>query len=83
MMSKRIRLFIRLMKDPKISPWIKVIPFLSLVYLVFPEMLLGPIDDALVMGLSVEIFIALVPNHILEEHRQALEDVIDGEFRDL
>lgn len=82
-MVKRIRLFIRLMKDKRISPWIKIIPFLSLVYLVFPEMLLGPVDDAMVMGLSMEIFMALVPNSILEEHRQALEDIIDGEFRDL
>lgn len=82
-MTKRLKLFFRLMKDKRISPFLKIIPFLSLIYLVFPEMLLGPVDDAVVMGLSIEIFMALVPKYILEEHEQALEDVIEGEYRDL
>jgi hypothetical protein len=92
-MILQARLVIRLLKDSRINPLLKLLPFASLVYVVFPEMLLGPVDDAAVVLFGSYLFLELCPQQIVQEHMRALRgeigpgdepvDVVDAEFNDL
>jgi hypothetical protein len=69
------------MADRRINPLIKLIPIGTVLYFFIPDLILGPIDDALILGVGVYLFIELCPPAIVEEHRQALRNVVDGNFR--
>jgi uncharacterized membrane protein YkvA (DUF1232 family) len=96
-LSLHFRLVFRLLADRRVSPWLKLLPIFSLVYLFFPEPLIGPIDDGAVIVGAFALFIELCPNDVVEEHKQALkgmsadsddsddsdEDVVDAEYREI
>ena len=89
-MPKQLQLIFRLMKDERVHPLVKVLPFLSLIYLVYPDLVPGPFDDAVVIALFLQFFLTLVPDEIIEEHKFELElqkkntnagdNIIEGEF---
>ena len=89
-MIKNLQLIISLMKDKRVHPLIKVLPFLSLLYLLYPDFIPGPLDDAVVIALFLKIFLALVPDEYIDEHsfnrdfqqpQPSSEDsIIEGEF---
>ena len=94
-----IRLIVRLLKDKRISPLLKLLPVGALAYLVVPLDFLpaNPIDDGLVIWLGAYLFIELCPDDVVMEHRKALKqlkdieenageetsEVIEGSFRDI
>jgi len=90
-LSQRIKLILRLMRDSRVNPLLKLLPLGSLVYLVFPFDIPTPLDDALVIWLGATLFVELCPPDVVEEHRRALtgaagakgargEEVIDAEY---
>ena len=81
-LSINIRLVIRLLLDPRVNLFLKLIPFISVIYFVFPDLLPGPIDDAVIMGVSFYLFIELCPPEIVEEHMRELMRTIEGEARE-
>ena len=81
--SDEIRLVFKLMADPRISIWLKALPFGSLIYFIFPDLLpANPVDDALIIGIGVYLFIELCPPEIVQEHRDALQKTISGQWKD-
>jgi len=93
---RQFKLVWRLIKDRRVPAWIKVVPFLSLVYLFLPADLvpdfvvgLGQLDDLAVLALGAKLFTELVPASVLQEHREALLarergwTVIEGEAEHL
>ncbi len=80
--SNEIRLVFRLLADTRISWWLKILPFGTLLYFVFPDLVPGPIDDAMVIGVGIYLFVELCPAEIVEEHREALRNTIPGDWRD-
>jgi len=94
-----LRLIVRLLKDDRVSPLLKLLPIGALIYLVVPVDILpiNPIDDGLVVWLGGYLFIELCPDDVVEEHRIALRqlkdievtpdepasEVIDGSYRDV
>ena len=89
-MTKQLQLIFRLMKDKRVHPLVKVLPFLSLLYLVYPDLVPGPFDDAVVITLFLQFFLTLVPDEIIDELKFELElqekdtndsdNIIEGEF---
>ena len=89
-MVKQLQLIMRLMKDKRVHPLIKLLPFLSLLYLIYPDLVPGPFDDAVVITLFLQFFLSLVPDDLVDELRitQAPQDqqvpaedtIIEGEF---
>lgn len=71
-----MRLVVRLLTDNRVSPFLKLIPIGSLVYMVFPLDIPGPIDDAAVVAMGMFLFIELAPQDVVDEHRQALRGII-------
>jgi len=78
------------MRDKRVHPLVKVLPFLSLIYLVYPDLVPGPFDDAVVITLFLQFFLTLIPDELIDEHKFELElqenttkdreDIIEGEF---
>jgi uncharacterized membrane protein YkvA (DUF1232 family) len=74
----RFRLMLRLLQDNRINTWLKIIPLFSLVYLVLPLDIPGPIDDALVFWFGMELFIELCPQDVVKELMLGLTKKEDG-----
>jgi uncharacterized membrane protein YkvA (DUF1232 family) len=76
----RLKLIWGLMKDRRVSPWLKVIPVAGLLYLVMPidfvsEIalpLVGELDDAAVLWLTNYVFVELCPPDVVMQHVKAL-----------
>jgi hypothetical protein len=94
----RIKLIIRLLRDKRVSFFLKLLPLSTLVYLVFPDFMPFVIDDALIMWLGTYLFVELVPDEIVDEHLRALQkrltpatpqpspeepQVVDAEFHEV
>ncbi len=89
----KIRLTIELIKDSRVSVWVKLIPAACLIYLVSPvDLLVGPIDDAVILYVGMDFFIDLCPREVAREHLARIqgkplqsnqdEDVIDVDFKE-
>jgi uncharacterized membrane protein YkvA (DUF1232 family) len=76
----RVKLIWRLMRDGRVSGWLKLIPVAGLLYLVMPIdiiadialPLVGQVDDAAVLWLASYMFLELVPPEIVMQHVKAL-----------
>lgn len=76
---EQARLIWRLVQDPEVPLYLKLIPLAAVVYLISPIDLLpdmalglGQLDDFGVILLGVRAFMQLTPAHIIEKHRAAL-----------
>ncbi len=83
---RQFQLAWRLILDPRISLITKVIPFLSLAYLISPidfipdiTLGLGQLDDLAFILIGLRLFIDVCPPTVVEEHRAALEAEYYGE----
>jgi len=79
-LALRLKLIGRLMMDPRVSPLLKLLPVGSLVYLLVPDLLPGPIDDAAVIWGGLYMFIELAPAHVVEEHVKELTSTVQGDW---
>jgi uncharacterized membrane protein YkvA (DUF1232 family) len=76
----RIKLIWRLMRDGRVSPWLKVIPLIGLLYFVVPIDLIseialplvGEVDDVAVLWLTNYVFLELCPPEIVRQHLRDL-----------
>ena len=76
----RVKLILRLIRDKRVSPWLKIIPAAGLLYLISPLDLIpdialpivGELDDAAVLWLTNYLFIELCPPEVVQEHVKAL-----------
>ncbi|NCP15869.1 DUF1232 domain-containing protein [bacterium] len=86
----RIKLVLRLMSDRRVNFFLKLLPIASLVYLVSPVDLapglalpiIGALDDAAVLWIGLSLFMSLCPDEVVQEHLNALRNVIPGAWRD-
>jgi hypothetical protein len=92
----RIRLVLRLMGDHRVNPFFKLIPVATIVYLIVPFDIPGPVDDAAVLWLGNSLFVELCPPGVVQEHLDQLKqipsvnyngtadpgEVVDAEFRE-
>ncbi len=89
---RQLRLIGRLFKDGRVPIWMKAVPLVSLVYLLFPvdvvpDVLigLGQLDDMAVIAWGLKLFMELAPPAVVQEHMEALIaeehqwQVIEGE----
>jgi len=84
---KNVRLVWRLLRDPEVSPWLKMILPATLLYLLFPidflpdpVLGLGQLDDIAIILLGVKLFIELCPQDIVRHHLREMRS-IPGSYR--
>ena len=78
-LARQIRLLWRLLNDPRVPTWVKTIPTVALIYLIFPIDLLpdpvlglGQLDDLAVILLGLKLFRDLSPAGVVREHEADL-----------
>ena len=76
--SSHFKLVFRLLGDRRVNPFLKLLPIGSLIYFILPDIAPGPIDDAAIIWLGIFLFVELCPPDVVEEHRDALDSVIQG-----
>ncbi|MEA2008258.1 MAG: hypothetical protein U9O54_03985 [Chloroflexota bacterium] len=70
-----MKLILRLMTDERISIRLKLLPVLSMLYLLlYPDLFPGPIDDAGIIALLNTLFLVFVPREIIQEHKDMLHE---------
>jgi uncharacterized membrane protein YkvA (DUF1232 family) len=76
---REVRLVWRLLREPRVPAWTKLVPFAALLYILFPLDLvsdlfvgLGQLDDLAVLLLGMELFISLSPAAVVEQIRREL-----------
>nr|WP_290670499.1 DUF1232 domain-containing protein [Ardenticatena sp.] len=85
----------RLFRDTRVSPMLKLIPIVSVLYIISPVDLLpdvmpglGQVDDIGLFLLALQLFISLAPQEVVEWYRYQLglsptyvdeDDIIDVE----
>ncbi len=82
-LANQLKLIMKLLVDPRISPILKILPIGSLIYLLIPTDLMPglPIDDALIIGIGSVMFVELCPPDIVEEHREAIMHSVDSNWQ--
>jgi len=84
---RNARLVWRLLRDPRVPSWAKMIIPAAILYVLspidfMPDLLvgLGQLDDLAIIVLAILLFLQLVPASILREHEDG-EQVIDATYR--
>ena len=94
---QRLRLIGRLMADPRVNIFLKVLPIASLGYLFLPADLIpvvpfiSALDDAAILWIGSTLFVELCPDDVVQEHLEALggnvddasDEIVDADARDL
>jgi len=91
-LGERLRLAWRLLRDPRVPLWTKVVPVAALLYLIWPLDIvadvipgLGQLDDITLLLVATEAFVRLCPRHLRsatgEPGPQEMGEVVEGEYR--
>jgi len=86
----RIKLIMRLMGDRRVNFILKLLPVAAAIYIISPVDLIpgavipviGALDDALVFWLGTTLFVSLCPDEVVQEHNNALKNVVTSKWRD-
>ena len=80
-----LKLIVKLMGDRRVSPFVKLIPIATMVYLISPVdfLPLNPLDDAGIVGLGFYLFLELCPHNVVEELKDDMHRVIPGEWKEI
>jgi len=71
----KIRLTFRLLMDKRVAFYLKLIPIAAVIYLVVPfDLVIGPIDDTVLVIGAMQLFISLCPSEIVDEHSRFLRN---------
>jgi len=77
----RVKLVFVLLKDKSISPLLKILPFIGVIYLFLPFKMLFPLDFLLVLFLGGYLFIECCPEKTVTEGLARLRNVIPGKAK--
>jgi hypothetical protein len=81
-LAMRVKLILRLMKDSRVNPVLKLIPIGSMLYFLIPDLVVGPVDDVAVIWLGSYLFVELCPPDVVQEHIRELTQLVPGEWHD-
>jgi uncharacterized membrane protein YkvA (DUF1232 family) len=70
-----LRLILRLLRDQRVSAWVKLIPVGAVIYWLFPDLIIGPFDDMAVLWIALTIFVEMCPQSVVIELRQELAKI--------
>ncbi|GIW70035.1 MAG: hypothetical protein KatS3mg101_0782 [Patescibacteria group bacterium] len=84
LINRNLRLVLKLLKDKRVPFLLKLLPIIGGVWLIYPDLIPGPLDDVLVIYLTFYGFIELAPDEVVKELRKEVshgkENVIEGDI---
>ncbi len=82
---QQVRLVYKLLLDPEVPIYLKVLPFAALVYLILPfDFLpdvipgLGQLDDITILIVGAKMFIDMAPQQVVARHLQGMRSQEKG-----
>lgn len=78
MVLKSLKLKLRLMGDSRVSGWLKLGFLAGSIWVIFPDVIVGPLDDAVVLYF-LSTWEDYCPPWVVAEHRQQMEREARGE----
>ncbi len=66
--DRYFRLTLRLLRDPRVPAYLKLLPLASLLYLLFPDLFPGPLDDVTAFFVGMYLFVRLSPQEVVQEY---------------
>ena len=77
----QVRMVFKLLRDPKVPIYLKVLPFAAVLYLIWPIDLiadiipgLGQLDDLTILLVGAKVFIELAPPDVVHRHLNILRE---------
>ena len=91
---QQVRLVFQLIKDREVPIYLKILPFLGIIYTLFPIDIitdvipvLGQLDDLTILLIGAKVFIEMAPQQVVARHLAAMRgeapNVIEGSATDL
>lgn len=90
---QQTRLVFRLLRDPEVPIYLKIVPFVGLLYVIMPVdlipdflVVMGQLDDITALIVGAKVFIELAPPHIVARHMQEIRmqdgysTILEGEI---
>jgi len=72
----------RLFVDRRMPLWLKLVPAAGAAFLVNPVDFPGLLDDIIILVSTMIFFYEFAPKGLMEEHRQAVRNQIEAEWRE-
>jgi uncharacterized membrane protein YkvA (DUF1232 family) len=72
-LRSQLKLVLRLIADRRVNLLLKFLPLATIIYLIFPDFIPGPVDDTVILGLGLYTFVEMCPDEVVEEHRAAIK----------
>ncbi|HSM56601.1 MAG TPA: DUF1232 domain-containing protein [Candidatus Sulfomarinibacteraceae bacterium] len=80
----QIRLVFSLMRDPEVPTYLKLLPAVAILYVLFPldfapdfYPVLGQLDDLTVLLVGAKVFIEMAPPHVVTRHLEKIQAVYE------
>ncbi len=91
---QQVRLVFQLLKDREVPIYLKILPFLGILYTLFPidiiadvVPVLGQLDDLTILLIGAKVFIEMAPQEVVARHLAAMRgeapNVIEGSATDV
>ena len=91
---QQVRLVFQLIKDREVPIYLKILPFLGIIYTLFPIDIitdvipvLGQLDDLTILLIGAKVFIEMAPQQVVARHLAAMRgeapNIIEGSASDV
>ncbi len=78
----RLRILPLLLKDKRVNPLLKLLPFIGLIFIFFPSLIIS-IPFAVLFGLmGFYLFYQLCPEKVVNEHLVKLRKILPGHWKE-
>lgn len=72
---QQTRLVLYLLRDSEVPFYLKVLPFLTFIYVLSPvDLLFGGFDDITILLVGAKVFIEMAPQHIVLKHLNTIRE---------
>jgi hypothetical protein len=79
-LTLRIRILPQLLRDRRIKPFLKVLPFLGLTFVLFPSLIISIPFAIIFVLMGFYLFYELSPHAVVEGYLATLRKTIPGEW---
>jgi hypothetical protein len=81
-LTLRMRILPQLLRDRRIKPFLKVLPFLGLIFVLFPSLIISIPFTIIFILMGFYLFYEMSPQPVVEGYLATLRKTIPGEWKE-
>ncbi len=81
-LTLRLRILPQLLKDSRVHVWLKILPFIGLIFIFFPSLIISIPVTVFFVIIGFYLFFQLSPQAVVEEYLEKLRQTLPGEWKD-